>query len=121
MAEFFCEELNKLDERIEENQLSFIDAGRRNSQVSIESQKLVQRPKNATDRLFNLSYTVLANINAGMMLKPSKNNKLYETLVPPVNPLLSRIGAKVDCSAPEAFRMLLMDDLSNSRVLDTET
>jgi hypothetical protein len=80
----------------------------------------MRRPKNPTDRLFNLSYTVLANINAGMMLKPTKNNKLIETLNPPINPLLNKITAKVDCSAPEVFR-ILMDETNNNRGLDLET
>ena len=63
---------------------------------------------------------MLANINAGMMLKPSKGNKLIETLNPPVNPILNRIKAKVDCSAPEAFK-IFMEETQNTRFADEET
>ena len=98
MAEYFTEELNELDERIECEKDGGIVNAQTNRRESSDEAEGSRRPKTASDRLFNLSLTVLANINAGMMLKPSKKkNKLIEKLNPPVDPTLSNIASRIDC------------------------
>ena len=55
-----------------------------------------------------MSKTIIANINAKkIMMKPKKNNRMIESLNPPIFPeMADRISAKVDTSAPDCFRSL---------------
>jgi hypothetical protein len=71
-------------------------SGNRGRSASDESDSS-KRPKTASERLFALSHQVLANINAGMMLKPKKKNKLMEKLNPPIDPSLNEIPSRIDC------------------------
>jgi len=63
--------------------------------------------KKATTRLHKMVLTVIANINAGCLLKPKKENKLMAQCNPPVDPLLELVKSRVDCRAPNAYKQMI--------------